>query len=44
MIHVIEELINDAQKECETSAENIRGLNEIKIQHEQMLIDFKVNE
>jgi len=44
MVNVIEELIHDAEKECETSAENIRGLNEIKIQHEQMLNDFKVNE
>jgi len=44
MVNVIEELIHDAEKECETSAENIRGLNEIKIQHEKMFTDFKVND
>jgi len=44
MVHVIEELIQDAENECETSTENIRALNEIKIQHEQMLNDFKVKE
>ncbi len=44
MVHVIEELIQDTENECETSTENIRALNEIKIQHEQMLNDFKVKE
>ena len=40
--NVIEELIRDAEQEPETSTENIRGLNEIKIQHEQMLQQFQV--
>lgn len=42
MTNVIEELIRDAEQEPETSTENIRGLNEIKIQHEQMLQQFQV--
>jgi hypothetical protein len=42
MIHVIETLIREAVNECETSSENIRALNEIKIQHEQMFNAFKV--
>jgi hypothetical protein len=40
--NVIEQLIRDAENECETSAENIRALNETKIQHEQMLNEFRV--
>ncbi len=42
MTNVINELIRDADNECETSTENIRALNEIKIQHEQMFNAFKV--
>jgi hypothetical protein len=44
MTFVIEGLIHDAQNECETSTENIRALNEIKAQHEQMLNEFKVRQ
>ena len=39
---VIEQLIHDAENECETSTENIRALKEIQIQHEQMFNEFKV--
>ncbi len=42
MISVIEELIREAENECETSTENIRGLKEIKTQHEKMLNEFRV--
>lgn len=42
MNHVIEELIRDAENEPETSIENIRSLNDIKIQHERMLTQFQV--
>ncbi|CAF4260439.1 unnamed protein product, partial [Rotaria magnacalcarata] len=34
--NLLEELIHDAERECETSTENILALSEIKIQHEQM--------
>jgi hypothetical protein len=44
MTNVIEELIRDANNECETSTENIRALNEIKIQHERMHSEFKVRQ
>jgi hypothetical protein len=40
--NVIEELTHEAEHECETSAENIRGLNEIKTQHEQLFKEFRV--
>ncbi|CAM4782634.1 unnamed protein product, partial [Rotaria magnacalcarata] len=39
--NLLEELIHDAERECETSTENILALSEIKIQHEQMLCEFK---
>lgn len=42
MVNLLEGLITDAQNECETSTENIQALNEIKIQHERMLKEFKV--
>ena len=42
MTNVIEELIRDAENEPETSIENIRALNDIKIQHERMLNQFQV--
>lgn len=42
MTNVIEELAHEAENEPETSIENIRALNDIKIQHEQMLNQFQV--
>ncbi|CAF3475042.1 unnamed protein product [Rotaria socialis] len=39
--NLLEELIHDAERECKTSTENILALSEIKIQHEQMLREFK---
>jgi hypothetical protein len=42
MTNVIQDLIREADNEIETSTENIRALNEIKIQHEQMHSEFKV--
>ncbi|CAF5047432.1 unnamed protein product, partial [Rotaria sp. Silwood1] len=39
--NLIIELIRDAENESETSTENIRTLNEIKIQYEQMFHEFK---
>ena len=38
----ITELNRDAENTAETSSENFRSLNEIKVQHEQMLNEFKV--
>ena len=43
MTRVLGGLIHDAENECETSTENIRALNEVKIQHEQLSMQFKVD-
>ncbi|CAF3855305.1 unnamed protein product, partial [Adineta steineri] len=41
LAEVIDELIRNAEHTCETSAENIQSLNEIKTQHEEMFNEFK---